>query len=334
MATQFGDEFGQLFMAGLPGPEMDDATQDLIRRFRVNNFILFKRNAIHPAQIRLLTNALADACQRQGLAAPLIAIDQEGGTVARLEKPFTRFDNARDYAESPDAEKCLADFARICATELLDVGINMNLAPVLDICPRGQGFFMEKRSFGNDPQQVAHLACLVIRTMENHGLMACAKHFPGLGAAKIDPHLHLPRVAVSQQELAADLIPFQKAIEANVASIMTSHTIYEEIDPAHAATLSVEIIDFLLRRKIGYDGVVITDDLEMGAIENEMAVEEAAVQAFCAGADQLLICHNQEKIKKAHGALLQAYRQSFFSRDRVQHSLARLERLRERFRIG
>jgi len=166
----------------------------------------------------------------------------------------------------------------------------MNLAPVLDVCPAGEGFFMERRSLGHDPEIVGKYGCHVIKELQEAGVAACAKHFPGLGAAKLDPHLLLPVVSQSRQAIEKiDLVPFQQAIAAGVASIMTSHTIYENLDASNVATLSTYILKNILRDTLGFDGLVITDDLEMGAIENERSVAEAAVLAFCAGADMLLI---------------------------------------------
>ncbi|MCG2823004.1 MAG: beta-N-acetylhexosaminidase, partial [Desulfobulbaceae bacterium] len=234
---------GGLFMVGLPGTELDDSTRDLINRYGINNFILFKRNAENPEQIRTLCLGLADACRAAGLGAPLISIDQEGGTVARLKGPhFTEFPDARALAESDRAEELLTDYAKTCAKELLAVGINMNLAPVLDVSPAGLGLFMERRSLGGTPEQVARLGALVITTMQENGLAACGKHFPGLGGATLDPHEVLPVVDRSLDELrGCDLVPFTAAIRAGVAGVMTSHTVYPQLDSEFPATLSPRI---------------------------------------------------------------------------------------------
>ena len=324
-------QVGQLFMVGLPGTELDGSTLRLIREQRINNFIIFKRNVDTPAQLKNLCASLRDACLAEELPPPLISIDQEGGTVARLSEPFTQFPDARKLAEDGRAEELLADFARVCAQELLDVGINMNLAPVLDVCPAGQGFFMELRSLGEDPERVAELGALVISEMQRAGLAACAKHFPGLGGAVLDPHEQLPTVARSRQEMiSSDLVPFRRAMEIEVAAIMTSHTLYPRLDPDQLATLSGEILSGLLRGELEFDGLVITDDLEMGAIENDGSVADAALVAFNAGADMLLICHDHQKIIDAHHKLLIAL---FEAKDyvRVQKSFARVEAVRSRF---
>ncbi|MBA3004149.1 MAG: beta-N-acetylhexosaminidase [Desulfurivibrio sp.] len=323
---------GGLFMVGLPGTELDDSTRNLIKSYGINNFILFKRNAENPEQIRTLCLGLVDACRAAGLDAPLISIDQEGGTVARLKAPhFTEFPDARALAESARGEELLVEYATTCARELLAVGINMNLAPVLDVSPAGLGLFMERRSLGGTPEQVARLGALVIAAMQENGLAACGKHFPGLGGATLDPHEVLPVVDRSLEELrACDLVPFAAAIRAGVAGVMTSHTVYPQFDPEQPATLSPRILGGLLRDELGYDGMIVTDDLEMGAIENEGTVADAALVAFQAGADMLLICQEHAKIIATY-QLLSKVVGGEISEERVRRSLERIGAVRERF---
>lgn len=326
------NKLGGLFMVGLPGTELDDSTRNLIKSYGINNFILFKRNAESPEQIRTLCCGLGDACRAAGLGAPLISIDQEGGTVARLKAPdFTEFPDARALAESERGEELLVEYATTCAKELLAVGVNMNLAPVLDVSPAGLGLFMERRSLGGTPEQVARLGALVITTMQENGLAACAKHFPGLGGATLDPHEVLPVVDRSLGELRSfDLPPFAAAIRARVAGVMTSHTVYPQLDSDQPATLSPRILGGLLRDELGYDGMIVTDDLEMGAIENDGTVAEAALVAFVAGADMLLICHEHPKIIAAYELLNKAVGGEI-SEERVRKSLARIGEVRNRF---
>jgi beta-N-acetylhexosaminidase len=323
---------GSLFMVGLPGTELDDSTRNLINGYGINNFILFKRNAENPEQIRTLCLELVAACRTAGLGAPLISIDQEGGTVARLKgSHFTEFPDARVLAESERAEELLVEYAKTCARELLAVGINMNLAPVLDVSPAGLGLFMERRSLSGTPEQVARLGALVITTMQENGLAACGKHFPGLGGATLDPHKVLPVVDRSLEELrGVDLVPFTAAIRAGVAGVMTSHTVYPQLDPDQPATLSSRILGGVLRDELGYDGMVVTDDLEMGAIENDGTVADAALVAFKAGADMLLICHEHPKIIAAYVLLSKAVGGEI-SEERVRKSLARIGEVRKRF---
>jgi beta-N-acetylhexosaminidase len=326
---------GQLFMVGLPGLELDDSTLHLIERYSINNFIYFKRNVDTPRQLLKLSKDLQKACTQSKLGQPLIAIDQEGGTVTRLAHPFTQFPDARKYGEAAGPLKGLSEYARVCADELKSIGVNFNLAPVLDVCEVGHEYFMEKRAFGGDPELVGNLGAHVIQELQSHGIAACGKHFPGLGSAVVDPHIQLPHVAKTEQDLGAqDLVPFQRAIGVGVASIMTSHTIYQDIDPEYPATLSRRILTDLLRSELGYDGVVITDDLEMGAIENEGDLGAAALQAFTAGADLLLICQSHEKAVDAFRKTAGAIAKKPELQIRLQESVRRVTAMRDTYAKG
>jgi beta-N-acetylhexosaminidase len=290
---------GRLFMAGLPGPGLDDSTRRLIHELGIGHFILFRRNCVAPEQIRDLTAAIREECRKAGLGPPLIAIDQEGGSVARLGPPFTVFADMRELAESSDPETALREYAATCGRELAGVGINLNFAPVLDVCPAGRGCFMERRSLGSDPATVARLGRLVIEGLQAAGVLACGKHFPGLGPARLDPHEVLPTVPAPAAEIRAGLIPFAAAVAAGAAMIMTSHTLYPALDPDAYATCSKPILTSLLRDEMGFAGAVVTDDLEMGAVTVNGRVETAAAAALAAGADLLLVCHDHGRVEQA-----------------------------------
>lgn len=334
MIPSLASMLGRLFMVGLPSTRLDDSTSGLIREYGINNFILFSRNVSEKEQLRKLCDDLRQACLARGLGAPLISIDQEGGSVARLPPPFTQFPDARKLAEGPRPEEEVAGYAGICARELAAVGINMNLAPVLDVCAAGCNYFMERRSLGHDAQAVARLGSLIIKKMQDGGVAACAKHFPGLGAAIVDPHLELPVVGRSLAALqAVDLVPFQAAFLAGVASVMTSHTIYPHLDPQAPATMSRSILTGLLRGELGYDGLIITDDLEMGAIEKKGSLENAALQALRAGADLLLICHDHDKAARALATIAAAMREDGEVALRIKASSRRVAAVQERFTL-
>lgn len=315
---------GHLFMVGLPGLECDDSTLQLIRDEKIHNFILFRRNVRDKAQLARLCADLRGACREHGLPAPLISIDQEGGSVARLSAPFTVFPDQRVLAEDEAPEEKVRGYALTCARELREIGVNMNLAPVLDVCPNGQGFFMERRCLGNDAERVAALGAMVIETMQREKVAACAKHFPGLGMAALDPHLDLPLVDLPRDRFAeVDLIPFRRAKEAGVAAFMTSHAVYPAFGNELPGTLSREIVHDFLRVTLGYHGLVITDDLEMGAIEQFMPFPKAALQAFVAGADILLACHDHQKIRAALAAIGGALENGILDSQAIGTSLQR-----------
>ncbi len=323
---------GRLFMVGLPGTTLDASTLVLISDYGINNFIIFSRNVSSKQQLSQLCSDLRQACLWNGLPAPLISIDQEGGSVARLPQPFSQFPDARVLAESENPEKEIENFARICGRELAEMGINMNLAPVLDVCETGQGFFMERRSLGHDPIKTAKLGCMIINELQKKGIAACGKHFPGLGAAIVDPHLELPLVNSSLEKLhTIDIIPFKAAIDAGVAAIMTSHTIYQSLDPETPATMSVVILNNMLRVELGYKGPIITDDLEMGAIEKEGPLQDAALSALKAGADILLICHDHSKVLKAYARIASAIKVDADLALKLKSSYRRVEDLQKRF---
>jgi len=315
---------GHLLMIGLPGLELDDSTLALIREEGVHNFILFRRNVQDRSQLTGLCAVLRKTCLEYGLPRPLIAIDQEGGQVARLPPPFSTFPEPRQVVEADDCRTLLHQYATTCATELVEVGINMNLAPVLDVCPTGKGLFMERRCLGEDPQRVAELGVIVVKGLQGCGVAACAKHFPGLGAAMLDPHLELPVVDLPGRRLfAEDVEPFRWAFANKVAAVMTSHALYAGLDPELPGTLSGQVVDGLLRGRCGYDGLIITDDMEMGAIEKFMEFPEAVVKAFRAGADLVLICHDHNKIRRALMALREAVTGGAIENTRLTDSLRR-----------
>ncbi len=325
-------DLGRLFMIGLPGTGLDVSTRQLINQHQVNNFILFRRNVESPQQLTALCGEIRDACTQAHLPSPLIAIDQEGGSVTRLPLPYTQFGHARDLASGSNPHEALADYAKACARELLDTGINLNLAPVLDVSPRGEGLFMEQRSLGGQPNQVGNMAAIIINNMQENGLAACGKHFPGLGGAQIDPHEHLPTVHHSADIIdTIDLEPFRIAIKNNIATLMTSHTLYPALNTTKPATLSKTILTDILRNDLGYDGLLLTDDLEMGAIENQWSIPEASIQAFMAGADILLICHDHDKTRKTLELFKNEAQKGKLPPHRLTQSLDRLNIVQNRY---
>jgi beta-N-acetylhexosaminidase len=227
-------------------------------------------------------------------------VDQEGGRVARLKEPFTSFPgNAAIGADERPEEKAM-EFGRITAMEMKLVGLNMDLAPVVDVRRGKIEKHLDGRSFGEDPEKVALLGRSVIQSLQENGIMAVAKHFPGLGRADLDPHFHLPKIEVDSRELrSVNMPPFRAAIEAGVSGVMTSHAVYPSLDGSLPATLSLPILSSLLRDELGFRGLVLTDDLEMGAIAAHWGVPEGAAGAFAAGADILLICKDQSLVKRS-----------------------------------
>ena len=319
---------GACFMAGLPGTTLDAGTKELIATYGVNHFILFTRNITNEQQVRRLCRDLIAYCLEQGGEEPLLAIDQEGGTVARLKPPFWQFADARSYGTGDDPEQAVRVYSVDTAVMLKGLGFNVNFAPVLDVCPEGQDCFMEQRCLHDDAEVVARLGAIIIDGFQGHGIAGCAKHFPGLGEAVIDPHLHLPRMNDDLDKIKRwDLVPFQRAIAADVAFVMTSHVQYDGVDPDHLATMSPFILHDLLRGELGYDGVVVTDDLEMGAVKNDFGVAEAAVLSFKAGADLLLICESQQDVQAGISLLFEHCQRGDVSMSRINVAKDRIKKV-------
>jgi beta-N-acetylhexosaminidase len=291
------ERIGQLFIAGMPGLEVDSGTKSLIQNYKIGGIILFSRNIQSPVQLTVLCMSLQKlAIQYQG--QPLfLAIDQEGGRVSRLREPFTIFPGNSAMGENLDPLSKATEFASVTAREMGIVGLNMDLAPVIDVKRGELEKHLKGRTFGDDPEKVSSLGTAVIKGLQKNGILAVAKHFPGLGRAQLDPHLHLPVIETDSKEMEEiNFPPFKAAIESGVSAIMTSHAIYPAIEPDIPATLSRKALNLLLREKLQFKGLIITDDLEMGAIDKKWGAAQGASLAFEAGSDLLLICENQEKI--------------------------------------
>jgi beta-N-acetylhexosaminidase len=323
----FANEFlaGQRLMVGFDGTGFNDDLEFLIGSLKVGGLILFSRNLGTPDQIRQLCHDCQACAVRFGLPPLFIAIDQEGGPVARLKAPFTQFAGNPAMKNPEDA----VHFARVTAMELKHVGVNMNMAPVLDVAPGEGGSIMAGRAFGSDPGWVASMGMTVIGHLQRRGIMAVAKHFPGIGRTVLDSHLALPDLDVDEQTLAGlDLIPFQSAIQGKVAGIMLSHIRYTGIDPVWPASLSQAITADLLRARMAYNGVVMTDDLDMGAIKPSYDIETAVGQILKADVDIALICHKGPDIEAA----CEKIRRSLVEKDHLrrmgEHSVARILRLK------
>src|SRR6056297_2391797 len=244
---------GQRLMVGFDGTELTDGLKFQIDTLKVGGVILFARNIRSPQQIRQLCGAIQEYAGSCGQPPLFIAVDQEGGPVARLKAPFTEFPGQPHIRTSADAIR----FGDITGRELFDVGINMDMAPVLDVAPEGAESVMAGRVFGHDPAHAGQMGSLVIRRLQKNRVLAVGKHFPGIGKTTLDSHQDLPTLDCPLEVLEAfDLLPFRKAIEVQVAGMMLSHIRYTAIDPQWPASLSPRVTA-LLRDKLGYKGLVL-----------------------------------------------------------------------------
>jgi len=318
---------GSLFIVGIASTEADGNARSLIREHKVGGVILFARNIENPLQVASLCRRL----QEEAIAAtgtPLfLAVDQEGGPVARLREPFTLHPGASEIGRSPEPLERASRFASITATEMSLVGLNMNMAPVMDVPSGEPERHLSGRTFGTNPGTVASLGIRVIEGLQRKKILAVAKHFPGLGKANLDPHHRLPVIDSPGSEIEErDLVPFKAAIKAGVSGIMTSHAVYPGLDPGTPATLSRKIITDLLRKNLEFDGLVITDDLEMGAVAGGLGVDGSAVEAFRAGVDILLVCENFDSIVQSIDAVKRAVIRGDIPPSRLRESTERIHR--------
>jgi len=319
---------GQRLMVGFDGIEFDPELKFLIDTVKVGGIVLFAGNLVNPEQIRALCTSIQAHARACGQPPLFIAIDQEGGKVARLKEPLTQFPGNPKMKGPEDARV----FARTTSNELRMLGINMNLAPVLDVVPEGVAGVMADRVFGPDPMWVSQLGTVVIEHLQANKIMAVAKHFPGIGRTVLDSHFELPDLDINVDAMQGfDLFPFKTAISHDVAGIMLSHVRYIGIDPDWPASLSKTIADDLLRKEMGYDGVVMTDDLDMGAIEKHYDLKTAIQQILSADIDIPLICHAGPNIENAFKEILDVQRRSQTMKAKGMKSLERIMRLKFRY---
>lgn len=325
-----GQLAGQRMMIGFDGTEFNDELRYAIDTLQVGGLILFSRNIVSRAQIRDLCEHAQAYATRSGQPPLFIAIDQEGGVVARLKPPFTQF------AGNP-AMTCVEDaisFAQITARELTSIGVNMDMAPVLDVAPDPVSSVMCKRVFCGDPQKVALMGVTVIDHLQANGIIAVGKHFPGIGRTVLDSHEELPELDIAPEILIdSDLVPFQAAADADVGGIMLSHIRYPRLDPIWPASLSPAIAHELLRGQLGFEGLVLTDDLDMGAIVKHYDLSAIVHQCLTAAVDLLLICHSSPKIAAAHQAILEKMDATEALWAQSQASVARIMAMKQRFLV-
>jgi beta-N-acetylhexosaminidase len=321
-------QIGQLLIAGFNGAALPIELRSLAREFGLGGVILFARNIVEPEQVAEL------AYEAARLVPDLpgwVSVDQEGGRVARLKAPFTEWPPMATLGRSGDV--ALAErFARALASELKAVGITLDYAPVLDIHTNPKNPVIGDRALAETAELVGRLGAAIIRVLQAEGLAACGKHFPGHGDTSTDSHLELPLVEHPPERLReVEFAPFRAAVEADVATIMTAHVLVPSLDEEMPATLSTRIVG-ILREELGYQGVILSDDLEMKAIAGTYSVPDAAVRAIAAGCDSVLICSGDHDAQAgALEALVHAVEEERIPRARIDDALRRQQRAKERF---
>ena len=322
-------QIGQLAVVGFEGTSLPADIRALAREFDLGGVILFARNVESPEQVA----EIAREAQQLAQDLPLwVGIDQEGGRVARLRHPLTEWPPMQTLGRADD-EALAGRFAAALARELLAVGISIDFAPVLDVLTNPKNPAIGDRALGDRAESVARLGAVIVRTLQESGLAACGKHFPGHGDTSVDSHLDLPLVEHPPDRLrAVEFVPFRAAIDAGIAAIMTGHLLVPSLDDRHPATLSRRIVQGLLRDELGFDGLVFTDDLDMKAISLRTTRERAVVSAIDAGCDVVLLCGVDVGAHAlALEALIRAVEQEEIPWTRVDNALARQRGAKKRF---
>lgn len=327
-------QVGQFFFIGLPGTELDNDTSELIREVQPGGVIIFGRNVKGPEQLRSLLDNVRELVNTQ----PVFGIDQEGGLVDRLRKIFTPMPSARTIRQHGDLAAARS-LGRVTGEVLRMLGFNLNFAPVMSIMSDDRDLLsngLYSRSFGRSPGEVLGYSTVYMRGLQGTGMLGCLKHFPGIGAGEVDSHEEMPIVKLSHEDLIAqDLAPYIELFQRRddrVRCVMVSHggfpniNIKEEITGGwlEPASLNYAIVTELLRKELGYQHLVVTDDLEMGAIARHCEIEDAVVRAFNAGEDMLLICADPDKIRRGYRSLLNAARDGRITQARLRASLKRI----------
>lgn len=327
------EKVGQLLIAGIEGTEAGADAEAAIADDRVGGVILFKRNVVSVEQLTALTDGLKELNRNSGV--PLfIGIDEEGGTVSRMPDELNDLPSMYEFGRTGDPALTYA-VGRVLSDLCRNQGINLNFAPVLDVWSNPDNTVIGRRAFGTGAETVITMGLPVMEGLRDGGVIPVVKHFPGHGDTLADSHEGLPVVDKTEEELwAQELLPFDAAIEAGADVVMVGHILERGLDPERPASLSYAVVTGLLREKMGFAGVVCTDDLTMAAVSDRWGMGEAAVLAVEAGNDLLLVCHGADNLEEARQALLDAVADGRITEERLDESVRRILRLKERYGLS
>lgn len=326
------EKIGQMLFAGISGTAMSDSTQRLLHDYHVGGLIFYKNNISSTSQIIALQNEIRAA--NKGNKLPLfLGVDQEGGRINRLPAEVKNMPTslAIGHVNNPDYAY---EVGAMLGKAVKAFGFNLNFAPVLDVNSNPNNPVIGDRSFGNEAQTVSHLGVQTMKGMMAEGVIPVVKHFPGHGDTSVDSHLELPTVHKSLAQLEElELVPFRAAVMNGADVVMAAHILLPQIDPDYPSSMSKAVLTDMLRKGLGFDGVIITDDMTMGAIVNHYSIPEAAVQSVKAGSDVLLIAHEESHIQAAIEALKAAVEKGDITEERLDESVARIIKLKQKYRL-
>ncbi|PYG89567.1 beta-N-acetylhexosaminidase [Ruminiclostridium sufflavum DSM 19573] len=327
------EKIGQLVIVGADGYENNEHSRRLIENYHVGGFILFKRNIKDSNQMLSLLNSLKETNKANKL--PLfLSIDEEGGRISRMPDEFLKIPSNRIIGEKNDSSLSYR-IGNIIGEELKMFGFNMDFAPVLDINSNPQNPVIGDRAFGSEAGIVTELGIQTMKGIQAQNIISVVKHFPGHGDTSEDSHVGLPRVNNDLERLYNfELVPFSAAIENRADAVMIAHILLPEIDAENPASLSKTIISDVLRSSMHFDGVVITDDFTMGAIEKNYDIGRAAVKSIQAGSDIVLVCHTFAKQETVIRAIKSAVSANEISMERIDESVYRIIKLKNKYSLS
>lgn len=322
---------GQVLVVGIQGGAPGEDGAALLEEVHPGGIILFSRNVADPEQLSELTNGLKAMNAQEGNLPLFLCVDEEGGRVSRMPEQLADLPAAYDYAQAGGDSAALG---RALAAECAAFGFSVDFAPVLDVWSNPDNTVIGKRAFGTEARAVAAFGPQVAAAMAEGGVIPVGKHFPGHGDTAADSHSELPVVDKSREDLEeGELLPFRAAMEEGLPAVMVGHILLTEIDPVLPSSLSPLVVDGLLRQELGFEGVVFTDDLTMGAVAQGYSLDQAVVLSLRAGCDMALVCHGLDNARAAHGAVLAALRSGELSRERLEKSVYRILSLKAEFGV-
>ncbi|EMS72148.1 beta-N-acetylhexosaminidase [Ruminiclostridium cellobioparum] len=328
------EKVGQLVIVGVDGYENDEHSKQLMEKYHAGGFILFKKNIQDSAQLLTLLNSLKETNAALNKVPMFLSVDEEGGRVSRLPDEFKKFPSNKVIGQKNDSSLSY-QIGNILGRELSSFGFNMDFAPVVDINSNPKNPVIGDRSFGTTAGLVSRLGIETMKGIRAENVISVVKHFPGHGDTSVDSHVGLPRVNHDLKRLESfELVPFKAAIENSVDAIMIAHILLPKLDPENPASFSKAVITDLLRTDMNFNGVVITDDFTMGAIEKNYDMGGAAVKSIQAGADIVLVCHGFDKQETVIKALLAAAQTGQISTGRLDGSVYRVLELKQRYSLG
>lgn len=327
------EKLGQLVIVGIDGYSLDENARRMIENYHVGGFILFGRNVKDSDQLLSLVNALKRA-NAQNKVPLFMSVDEEGGRVSRMPEEIIELPtngmvgkvNSGDFSYK---------IGGILAEEIKSFGFSINFAPILDINSNPENPVIGDRSFGADPKVVSKLGVQTMKGIQERGVIPVVKHFPGHGDTSVDSHIGLPAVNNDIERLKSfELIPFKDAIKNRAEAVMVAHILLNKIDPDNPASLSKTIITDVLRKQMNFEGIVVTDDMTMGAIAKNYSISDAAVKSINAGADIVLVCHGYDNETAVLNALKKAVENGAITDQRVDESVYRILELKQKYKVS